>query len=128
MESNFTFEKFTGRNTKHEDRITLTKSYSIGFPTKFFRDNKIEDFRFVVLYWDAAKKAIGIKFTNDENETSRFAIFRSKKGYGGGVSVRSFFRSNEIDPEKYHGRYKWDKKNIEGIGEIYVIELEAKDT
>jgi len=39
----YNFKKFEGRNARLESRITITKSNSIGFPTKFYVDNKIKD-------------------------------------------------------------------------------------
>jgi hypothetical protein len=123
---NFEFKKFEGRNVRLETRITVTKSFSIGFPSKFFADNKIGDYKFVVLFWDENSKAIGIKFTNDEAEKSKFSIIRSQAGYGGSVVARSFFKAYSIDPKKYYGRYDWKKHNIEGVGEIYAIELKER--
>jgi hypothetical protein len=123
---NFDFKKFEGRNIRLENRITVTKSYSIGFPSKFFADNKISDYKFVILFWDENSRAIAIKFTNDEKEKSKFSIIRSQAGYGGSVVVRSFFKAYNIDPNKYHGRYDWQKHNIEGVGEVYVIELKER--
>ena len=37
----YNFQKFEGRNVRLENRITITKSNSIGFPSKFYDDNKI---------------------------------------------------------------------------------------
>ena len=126
MDKQYNFMKFEGRNTRTEDRITITKSFSIGFPTRFYQDNAIRKYKYAVLFWDSNNKAIGVHFSNNEDEKSRFSILHSKKGYGGSVVARSFFRVNDIDPEAFHGRYTWDKKNIEGIGDIFIIELIAK--
>jgi len=126
MQYNFT--KFTNRNAKTEERITVTKSNSIGFPTAFYKENGINKYKFVVLFWDNENMAIGIKFTNDENNEdikNRFKIAHSSK-YGGGIIVRSFFRGNNIDPQKYNGRYEWKKVNI-GDETIFVIELKEKE-
>jgi hypothetical protein len=102
----YNFQKFEGRNIRLENRITITKSNSIGFPSKFYNDNKIKDFKYVVLYWDGGNKAVGIKFTNDENEKIKLY---------------------EIDPKVYHGRYDWEKQNIEGVGEVYAIKIESRE-
>jgi len=122
----YKFVKFEGRNARMEDRITVTKSKSIGFPTKFYKDNNIQNFKYVVLFYDQEKKAIAIKFTNDIVEKNKFAIIKSTQGYGGSVVAQSFFKSLGIDAEKYANRYNWEKTNIEGIGEIYVINLIEK--
>lgn len=123
----YNFQKFEGRNGRLENRITITKSNSIGFPSKFYADNKIKDFKYAVLYWDKENKVIGIRLTNEESETSKFTIMHSKIGYGGSVVVRSFFRMYGIDPRVYHGRYGWEKNNVDGIGEIFVIKIGMKD-
>lgn len=117
----FKFEKFTGRNIKSEERITITKSNSIGFPQKFYTDNGIGKYKYVVFYWDKDNMSIGINFCNNDEEKNKFKIMHI--GYGGSVIARSFFRVNNIDPAVYHGKYEWEKKNIEGIGELYIITL-----
>src|SRR3989338_3972893 len=111
----FSFEKFENRHARHEDRITVTKSNTIGFPSQFYHKNGIKDFKYAVLFWDAANSAIGINFTNDETEKKNaFLIARSKDGYGGSISARSFFRHYGIDPMTYYGRYNWQKESQAG--------------
>lgn len=117
------FKEFTGRNTRQENRLTITRSCSIGLPTKFFNDNKIENYKYAVLFYDEEKKAIGILFTSDESKENKFSIIRNKTGFGGGITVRSFFKSYNIDPAIYFGRYDYQKINLEGVGEIFVINL-----
>lgn len=122
----YKLKKFEGRNIRLEDRITVTKSYSIGFPTKFYTDNGVKGFRYATLFWDSENKAIGINFTNDENEKNKFAITHSKIGYGGSIVMRSFFRSFSIDPKLYHGRYEWEKYPLEDVGNIFLIKLKER--
>jgi hypothetical protein len=119
----YNFVKFESRNTKTEDRITVTKSQSIGLPTKFYADNKINQFKFAVLFYDNAENAIGVQFTNDENEKNGFSIIKSDK-YGGSIVARSFFKAHNIDTAKYHGRYNWKIFEQEGAGKLFVIELD----
>jgi hypothetical protein len=122
------FEKFQNRHTRLEERITITKSSnSIGFPSHFYHENRIKDFKYAVLFWDAADNAIGIHFTNDESEKKNaFLIARSKEGYGGSISAKSFFRHYKIDPKIYHGRYEWKKRTEDGVGELFVFALKAR--
>lgn len=122
----YKLKKFEGRNIRLEDRITVTKSYSIGFPTKFYTDNGVKDFNYATLFWDSENKAIGINFTNDENEKNKFKVIHSKIGYGGSIVMRSFFRSYNIDPKLYHGRYEWEKYPLENTGDVFVIKLKEK--
>lgn len=119
----YQFQKFEGKNTRLENRITITKSNQIGFPTKFYQDNGIKNFKYVLLFWDAGNRAIGIHFTNNEKEENTVKIIHSTKGYGGSVLARSFFRTYGIDPQKNRGRYEWEKYNLTGTGEVFVIKL-----
>ena len=119
----YNFKKFEKTNQRVEDRITISSSNSIGFPTKFFQDNKIGDFKFVVLYYDESEKAIGIQFNNDEVEIHKFTLIKSKIGYGASIVATSFFKVNGIDARTYRNRYAWEKVNQDGIGELYVIKI-----
>jgi len=116
-------KKFEGRNARQENRITITKSNSFGFPQKFYKDNTINRFQYVVLYFDNENKVVGIHFINDEAEKNKFKIIHSKKGYGASVVARSFFKAYNIDIKTCFGRYAWRKHNLEGAGEIFVFQL-----
>ncbi|MFH0739923.1 MAG: hypothetical protein V1819_02430 [bacterium] len=118
----YQFKKFEDRNIKSENRITLTKSHSIGLPNKFYQDNEIKNFTYAVLYWDEKNQAIGIYFTS-EKEKAGFKIIHGQK-YGGQIVIRSFLKSNNINPEIYHGRYEWEKHNLEGAETLFVIKLQ----
>lgn len=119
----YKFQKFEGRNVRLEDRITITKSHSIGFPQKFYNDNNIKKHKYVVFYWDMGSQSIGVHFADDENEKNKFSVIHSKDGYGGSVVARSFFKTYGLDPKEIHGRYDWKKVNIDGVGEMFVIQL-----
>lgn len=121
------FTKFTATSQRNEDRITVTKSRSFGFPTKFFNDNHIEDYKFVVLFYDKERNAVGFQFINDENEPHKFSIIKSNKGFGGSVVATSFFKTNNIAPETYRGRYAWKIEEIEGFGKVFVIDLKSRE-
>lgn len=120
---NYNFIKFEDRHARFESRITITGSYSIGFPTKFYKDNNIENYKYVILFWDLENKAIGIHFSNDENEVGRIKIAKTKD-YGGTISVKSFFTKNGIDSKQSKGRYDWEKIQQPEAGEIFVIKIQ----
>ena len=122
----YNFKEFTKLNVRLEARITITKSNSFGFPTKFSDDNEIKKFNYVVLFYDKDTKAIGIHFTNDEEKKNKFSIIKYEK-YGASVNARSFFMMNSINALEHHGRYQWKVIEIENIGKLYVIELGNKD-
>jgi hypothetical protein len=122
----YNFKEFTKLNARLESRITITKSNSFGFPTKFSDDNKIKNFKYVVLFYDKDSKAIGIHFTNDEEKKNKFSIIKYEK-YGASVVARSFFKMNSINTGEHHGRYHWKIVKVENIGKLFVIELGNKD-
>ena len=70
------FKKFDKRNVRLESRMTITKSNSFGFPTKFSEDNNIKQFKYVVLFYDKDSRAIGIHFTNREEEQNSFSLIK----------------------------------------------------
>ena len=118
----YNFRKFQGKNTRQENRITITKSDQLGLPTQFYNENDIKRFKYAILFWDKENKAIGIHFNNEKEEKSSFSVIHSNN-YGANVIIRSFLKANNIDPKKYAGRYNWRKQNLEGVGDIYIIEL-----
>ena len=117
------FQKFERTNSRQENRITVTMSNSIGFPTKFYQDQILKDFKYAVLYYDPLEMIVGIQFTNSDEEKHKFSILRSKKGYGGAIVATSFFKFYNIDLIKYHNRYEWKKESAENIGELFTIKL-----
>lgn len=126
MENYNDLEKFEGLHSRQENRITITKSYSVGLPTKFYLDNNIHQYKYSVLFWSKDRKIMGIHFTSNDNEKNKFSVGKNEK-YGGSISARSFFKHYEIDPKLYFGKYDWEKIKKDGVGEIYVIQLTAKE-
>jgi hypothetical protein len=127
----YNFQRFEATNSRYETRITVTKSNHIGFPTAFFKDNNVGDYRYVVLFYDSEQKVVAIHFTNDGSQKGKFTIMRNSRNYGGGIVATSFFKANRIDPQKYAGRYDFEKMDIsevglEGEGSLFVIKLKEK--
>lgn len=130
MEFNFVQHVATGK--RFEDRITVTRSRSIGLPTQFFADNKVKDFKYALLFYDKSRMAVGIVFTNDEDAQGKISITRNKQGYGGHILATSFFKANRINVKKFAGRYDYEKKPIRELGidkdwEMFIIELKEKE-
>lgn len=126
----FNFIKHTQVGKRFEERITVTRARTIGLPTQFYKDNGIENFKYVVLFYEQDKNMIGIKFTN-EKEDGAIAIAKHNNGYGGYVSATSFFKINRINTKKYAGRYEYEKKELqqlglEGSGVLFIIKLKEK--
>ena len=118
----YNFQKFTKTHSQTDDRISITKSSTIGLTGHFVRQNLNNKPRWVVLYFDAKQMAIGVRFTN-EDEEGKISIIYSKEGYGAMINVRSFLRLNNINVDTVKGKHVWKKQNIDGVGELYVFEL-----
>ena len=123
----YNFSKFKNTHGRYESRITVTASRSIGFPTLFYNKNNIGSYKYVILYLDDKQKAIGIQFSNDEEEPHKFTLIKSKAGYGGNIVATSFFKRYGIDPKVYKGKYNWKKVKTQ-FGELFVIELRERET
>lgn len=119
----YELKKFILTSQRSVNKITVTSSYSFGFPTKFFKDNNVENYKYVVLYYDFNEKVVGFEFTNSTEEEHKFTIIRSKRGYGGAIVATSFFKTNNLDPDDYRGRYEWETQNVEGVGKLFIIKL-----
>jgi len=83
-----------------------------------------------VVYFDSAAQAIALRFTNDKTEPSKFAITRREKG-GFNIGSRSFFLKNDLEPNKFSGKYVPKKLSareagLDGAGSLFVIDLKAK--
>jgi len=121
----YKFKRFTKTHSKTDDRISITRSYTIGMPGQFVRQNLDSKPRYMVLFFDMEKSAMGIRFTNDDTEEGKFSVIYSKVGYGATVIARSFFRINNINIDTVRGKYVWKKQHIDGIGELFVIEFKS---
>lgn len=111
----YKFQKFTEVGKRFEDRITVTRSRAIGFPTQFCKQNNIKNYKYGVLFFDETQNAIGIKFTNSEDEAGKISINHSSD-YGGHLLANSFFKANRINTKRYAGRYEYVKKGLRSIG------------
>lgn len=119
-------KKFEKTRIRMVNRITVTASNSFGFPRKFYQDNNIQNYKYVILYYDENNMVIGFQFTNNEEETHKFTLIKSKQGYGASVVATSFFKAYNLDPKQYRGKYEWKTTEIERIGKVYVIDLFSK--
>lgn len=117
----YSFKKFNRENILGDTRISLTKSRAIRFPSGFLKINKLDNFRYLILFYDRENMAIGMQPVNKPEK----GAFKLTKEAGGAVSISavSFLKSNNIDLNTYSGRYEWKEVNIKEIGTLYVIEL-----
>lgn len=120
-------EKFSSYHSKVSRKISITKSYSFGIPPAFFKENDFDRYKYVILYYDKTANVIAFKFMQDESEGG-FKIVKYGEGDRRGASfvARSFFNTYGLDPKVYKGHYEASKEKMEGIGDLYFIQLPAK--
>jgi hypothetical protein len=128
----YSFIKHTKVGKRFEERITVTRNRALGLPTQFCEDNNVKDYKFAVLFYDKEKNAIGIKFSNDENEEGKISITKNNQGYGAHILATSLFKANRINTKKYAGRYDYTKVPLRDVGfdedgTLFVINLIEKE-
>lgn len=121
-----TFIKHTAIKARSVNKISITLANTFNFPRKFYQDNNLGHYKYVVIYYDKDKSLIGLHFINDEDEKYKLKMQKSKKGYGAFISATSFFKTNNIDLKKYKGRYDWKIEDTENIGKLFIINLEDR--
>jgi len=121
---NLNLEKFSGYGSKVSRKISITKSFSFGIPPALFKENNIDGFEKVALFFDKKAGIIGLNFNN--NEGFKLAKYGTGDKRAASFLARSFFTGYGLDPAKCKGRYVPDKINREGIGELFLINLESK--
>ncbi len=119
----YSFKKFESTKGRYENRITVTGSRSFGFPTKFYKDNKLSKYKYVVIFYDLDIPSVGFLFNNNDDEQHKFSLIKSTQGYGASVVATSFFKKHDLDPQKFKGRYDWKKVKTE-FGTLFVIDLD----
>ena len=117
-------QKFEGRGSKTSRWISVTKSNSFGFPPAFFKENRLDKFSKVNLYFDPNAKVVGIKFLKDGEEAS-FALNKyGKEKKGASVVAKSFFSEYGIQAPRVNGRYEPTVTVRPDIGKVFLIQLE----
>jgi len=121
-------EKFEGRGSKTSRWISVTKSNSFGFPPAFFKENELDKFSKVNLYFDPNEKVVGIQFLKDGEEAS-FALnkYGKENKQGASVVAKSFFTEYGIQASRVSGRYEPIVADRPDIGKIFLIQLEEHE-
>lgn len=117
------FVKFEGVKKHEEDSITVTGTRAFGFPTKFYKEHGLANFKYVTLFFDKVKLAVAFRFHSDENEPHKYSLLKSKEGYGANAMAMSFFKLNGIEAKKYRGHYPYTIQNHPTLGDLYFIAL-----
>lgn len=118
------WQKFTDTNQRLLDKITITGANTFGFPREFHNNNKIGEYRYVILWYDPERHTIGFQFTNSEEEEHKYTIIRDKeRKYGGSIIATSFFKTHHLNSKLYQGRYDWKNEDHPTAGKLFVITM-----
>jgi hypothetical protein len=122
---NIEFEKFSGYRSKVSRKISITKSFTFGIPPAFFKENDLENFKFVALFYNKNEGIIGINFNNQDG----FKLSKYNEGEKRAASfpARSFFQTYGLNPVDCKGRYTPEKITKEGIGDLYLIKIKKEE-
>lgn len=126
----FNFVETPNTTSKVIDTITLTSNEYLSFPTFFVEKHKLKSLGqdlFTRLYFDKQQNAIAIQFVT-ERSAGLYKVNVSPQ-YGATCKIKSFLSNNEIDTEKYTGKYEYTKHPAGDVGlqghEVYIIRLKS---
>lgn len=117
-------KKFESAGSKFSRKISITRSSSFGFPLTFRTENNLTNLKYITLFYDESQKIVGIKFTKEPTEKESFKLSLHIGG-GAAFGAHSFFKKYNINSSKVNGKYDYKKQNIEGIGEVFLINLKS---
>ena len=121
---NLNLKKFSGFGAKISRKISITGSYSFGFPPAFYTDNGLADYSYAILFYDENAKVIGIHFIKEREEGAFKMIPHGKDDKTSASFVaRSFFNTFKLPVDKIKGRYEPNVINQDSIGKIFLIQV-----
>jgi len=123
MSKQYKFIKFQGVYHRGDTRIGINKSGLVRLSSGFCRTTNVKYFKYAVLFYDETNKAIAFKFTNTLEDG---ALRITADDTAAAVSAKAFMSTNNLNLSDWAGRYDWDKLNIKGIGEVYIVEFGSK--
>ncbi|MCV6599299.1 MAG: hypothetical protein OIF36_02305 [Alphaproteobacteria bacterium] len=92
------YQKFTQVGGSFSPRCSVNTNGNIGLNQGSRKKYLIDNYSYVVLYYDRECKKIGIEMLNDK--TAEGAIKIRKGAYGANIAAKSFFNCFNIMPEK----------------------------
>lgn len=127
------FELFDNNSiSRVVDKITITKNYSINFPSAFYKINGLSDERSVLLYYNKETNQIGIEFKKELDDRG-FKITNSGDGNTSGyITAKNFFALNGLIGNVEPRRYEYEKilrDSMENTcsNHFFVVKLEHKN-
>jgi hypothetical protein len=77
-----------------------------------------------MLYFDPDQKVVALRFIKEKND-SCFKLIKYGEGErrGGSFVAKSFFTRYSLEPKRVSGKYDLQKVTREGLGELFIIQL-----
>lgn len=111
------WEHFTQTGRGFTPKVSFWKGGQLGFNQGAVRHFRLNQFKYVMLFYDPEKLKIGLRFTNDPNQTGIIKVgFRGKGAF---ISAKALLEYYQIEYPR-EGKYDilLDKQNA-----LYVIQL-----
>jgi hypothetical protein len=127
----FNFVETPNTSSKVIDTITLTTNEYLSFPTFFVEKHKLKTLGqdlFARLYFDKQQNALAIQFVT-EKSAGLYKVNVSPQ-YGATCKIKSFLSNNEINADKYTGKYEYTKYSAAEVGleggDVYIMKLKSR--
>lgn len=121
----YNFIRFEGDYPRGDIKISINRPGLLRLSSAFCKTTNITDFEYITLYYDESNNAIGLHPTN-EFEKGASKITKDKKASV--ISIKAFMRANKLIVEEHLGKYDYSKQILEGVGDVYIIELKKNET
>lgn len=105
-------------------QISIWTRGQIGFNQAAILKYKIDNYKYAVLYYDKEGKRIGIRLTNNEEETAKIKLVFRKNG-GVSFSAMSFLKTYEIDYEKKTQKYDF---TYDAESDMFIVQLPNEES
>ncbi|MEK7194807.1 MAG: hypothetical protein AAB667_00925 [Patescibacteria group bacterium] len=121
-----TFEEFKSKGGKFLPQVTINKAGGFGISSGMHRRYDIDRYTGVKLYFDKDRNWIGIKMITEELD-GMFTLKKRPNQKGAFFAAKSFLQAYSINPKEYFGRYEPVEVNEPNVGDLFVIDLGAKN-
>ena len=102
------FERFTLGGKTFKPKVSIRRNGQIGFNNGARKRFELDNYKYVILFYDKENEKIGIKLTNESNENGIMIL--QKRPLNVAVSAKSFLEFYEL-PYLKTSRYnpQWDE-------------------
>lgn len=126
----FNFVQFESVGTKLSSyTISISRNGVFGINSGFYNAESIKDYSYVMVFYDKAKKVIGLTFTKTPSKKGSFKITHGKSSAS--IGARSFFASIFVGDKdalnKYSSKYTPQVYHDDKIGKMFYIDLKEKE-